>query len=743
MIFFPTERDILLSCLALLLCLSPSVASARLSAEASLNYTSYSISDNQNNRISANHFTQDYSLLYSKQGLLYNSRIGKYNVSLGYNWSALDTHSTSTAGNYDLSTNRGHIYYSGEILVDPKEVPLRFVAYSRDLTRNTFSSSEPPAMSSLFSNSGRLLGGSYLATGINDGLHIDSGATLVAGVKNGMTNGYNEILRHFPMIMLDYRDQIDRDLRSQTPIDTRLSRLAFVSLNKKDNWFHYRYITYNDYINPDNNFIEKQIQIGTVDQTLARRWIDFSNWIQVSTDLQFTKHDGKLSYANFQEVDLNFFTQAQRSNWEARSYNNFNRYREDMGKLTYRTTLPLNVYGTINPTLSWASRASYRESHDNYGAHTESLLGGYRVDAFKRSPFTFSHNLDVESSKSESSDLLVLSGGIETTSTVRLSRIYSVAASYNIKQSTQKYTSGSSDFLEQKLSLRAAYNPSNTVRITLRQDNEITNGTNLSFSSSVRDTSTSLPQYVAPRYGFVNSSPSHSYRSLTTLNTTWNPRARLDFGLTASEDMYYADNSSSSNITTISASVNYSNDRLKFSDSLNYVKGSYQLGEDTTTLSNDTTLSYYHSRNLDSRLALSVYRWTNSSTTNYSFNFEQQLNYAHFSNSGMSRKLFEFNETITHTNNPYQYYNNFYNNSRNARTSLSLGLKYYPLRQLVFSNGARYEYYNSLKNYSLIWYSSLAANFRLLQASVDYAQGKRQSDGLLEKKFTANVKKQF
>ena len=42
-----------------------------------------------------------------------------------------------------------------------------------------------------------------------------------------------------------------------------------------------------------------------------------------------------------------------------------------------------------------------------------------------------------------------------------------------------------------------------------------------------------------------------------------------------------------------------------------------------------------------------------------------------------------------------------------------------------------------------MWYASIGTNFRLFNASLDYFQGKRQSDGLIEKKFTANVKKSF
>ena len=725
----------------------PSSAVARLSAQAALNYTNYDVRNNSGRHLSAQSFTHDYSLLYEHAGNIYNSRIGKYNVSLGYNWSALDTSVKSDKGTESLQTNRGHILFSGELLLDPKEIPFRLTAYSRDMTQNTLITSDTPLIAGMTSQNGTLLGSPYLASGINDGIHINSGATLVAGVKNGMTNGYNEILRHLPMIMLDYSDQLNRDLRSQTPVDNRLTRLAFVSLNKKDNWFHYRYTTYDDYIDSYNNYKESQIQIGTVDHTLARRWIDFSNWLRVSTDLQLSRKTSLSMGQNYEEVDVNVFAHAQRRYWEARSFNNFNRYREENGKLTNRTTIPLYVSGVLNPEVSWSTRASYRETHDNTGAYLESMLAGYRVDAFKRSLFTLNQNLDVESTVSENSKMLVLSGGLETTSTPSFSRKLTLGAAYKIKNSNNRYSSSSTNFLEQKLSLDAGYTPSNQLRITLRQENEFTTGNNSIFNSNVRDSNTSIPQYVSPRSVGADSIGASSYRSLSSLVVTWNPLPRLNLGLNLIEDIFSSANTGSNNITTVSGTVSYSRDNLKFNDVITYARGNYQMDLNTTMFSNVASLEYAFNRNLDSKLAASYYRWTDANQISNSYDAEQHLNYRYFSNSGMSRRLFELNEVFTYSYSPVvnasPNANSSVTNNRTNRASLTLGFKYYPLRQLVLAGGSRYQYDDKIKNYSLMWYASIGTNFRLFNASLDYFQGKRQSDGLIEKKFTANVKKSF
>lgn len=760
---FSAIHHILFSSLvALVLCLCPVSASARLSAEASLNYSNYSVKDDRNNHLSAYSLSQDYSLLYSKSGLLYNSRLGRYDVSLGYNWSVLDSHTSSNVGNSDLSTNRGHIFYSGEILLDPKEIPIRLNAYSRDLTRNTFTTTDSAPVNAFFTkNDGRLLGNADLATGINDGVHIESGVTLIAGVKNGMTNGYNEILRHFPMIMIDYKDQINRDLRSESPVDNRLSRLAFVSLNKKDNWFHYRYTTYKDNIDSTNDYSERQFQLGTIDQNLSRRWIDFSNWLQVSADLQLTKRVNNNLALNYEESDLNLFFQARRSKWEARSYNNFNRYREENGKLTYHTSVPLHVYGVLNPEVSWSTRTSYRESHDNAGARLENLLAGYRVEGFKRSLFTLTHNLDVESSVSELSDMLVLSAGIETTSSKRFSQLFSHAASYSIKNTSQKGSLNNTDFLEQRLSLRSSYTPTNQLRFNFMQTNEFTSGKQSNFLTSVRDSNTSLPQYVSPRSGSADDMGSSSYHSVTSFSVAWNPLARLNIGLVINEDIFSSEKYKTSNITNVSAMLEYDNAVFRFNNTLTYSDGSSQINSNISYLNNVTTVQYKYSRNLDSRLMMIFNRNMENSVSSNSYDLEQRLDYTHYSYTGFSRKLFEINEMITYSSSP-GLVSNWYtvnninsantisssNNtavagSNGSRSSFSLGFKYYPLRQLVLSAGGRYQFDNNVNNYSLLWYSSVATNFRLFQASLDYYQGKRQSDGLLEKKFTANVKKVF
>ena len=330
----------------LLLTLLVDDAYSRLSGEANLSYIKYDSSD----KVSAHSLTQRYSLLYEKKGVLFDGRLAKYSVAFGYDWVDFDTTINTNGSSANRHRSNGHFLYNGEITVDPKEIPFRLHAYSRDMNRNIFLRDETRIYEN---NNPSMLGNLDITTGISNGLHTETGATLVMGVKNGMTNGYNEVLRHFPLLMLDFRDIINQDLKSTSPVNNRYSRLAFVSLNKKDNWFHYRLLNYQDFIDPSNNYRESQFQLGTIDHILQRRWIDFANWLSVSVDGQLTQRMNSLISSNNSEFDLNLFGIARRKNWEARSFANFNRVKENYGRVTYRTTVPLFVDGTLSADTIW------------------------------------------------------------------------------------------------------------------------------------------------------------------------------------------------------------------------------------------------------------------------------------------------------------------------------------------------------------------------------------------------------
>lgn len=729
----------------------PTKALCQLSAETELNYINYDVRDNSNQHLSSHSLTQRYSVLYQSEGKIMDNRLGKYKLALGYDWATFDTTIKSTnAGTENPQGSRGHILYRGEVLIDPKEIPFRLTAYSRDMSRTSFTQDSTSQATSINNSSTFSLTSPLLATGIQDGTHINSGATLVMGIKNGMTNGYNEILRHFPMLMLDFRDSINRDLKSTSPVNDRLSRLAFVSLNKKDNWFHYRLITYHDYINPDNNYKETQIQLGTVDQTMERRWIDFSNWLSVSADGQLTTRTSAQATSSIDtdshtEFDLNLFGIAQRSSWEARTFNNFNRNKEDNGIITYRTTIPVYANGSLSADTSWNTRFSYKDDHDNLNNKFSDVAGGYRIDTFKRSSFTLSQQLDLEKATTNNNEMLTVSAALETTSTSRFSRTVGLAASYNIRDYMYE-TPAKTNFLDQTLRATATYSPSNQTRWMLSQANRLTNGTSQFIYSDLQGSSVTSTQYYNPRNG-SNVSGS-TFQSTTALSFFWNPLARLNAGFTIDEDIYIPQNALRSYLTKITTTTDYTGTNFKLTSRNALSIESNKEREDANLFTSYNRADYTFNRNLDTHVSLTYSKVINSIDQNNQSNtlsYEQGLNYYYYKSGGISSKLFEINETIDHSeSNGVVTTSNYYNNTARTRTNnFSLGAKYYPIRQLILAAGTKYTFFNSFNDSALTYFGSLGLNYKLLQASLDYVYGTVKADGRVEKKLTANFRKIF
>lgn len=721
-------------------------ALAKLSAEAELRYLNYDSKDNSGQHLSSHSLTQRYSLLYQTAGKILDNRLGSYNLSLGYDWATLDTTFNSNNGKENFNISRGHILYSGEVNIDPKEIPLKFVAYSRDMTRTTFLDN-----TSVLSNNLRntQLISPQLPTSIMSGTHIESGATLVAGVKNGMTNGYNEILRHLPMLMLDYRDSINHDTSSAYPVDNRLSRLAFVSLNKKDNWFHYRILSYTDNITPSDSYKETQYQLGTIDQTMQRRWVDFSNWLMVSVDGQLTKRTStnkNFAPDNYTDFDLNLFSIARRSNWEARTFNNFNRHKEESGKITYHTRVPVYASGSVSSDTSWNARALYSENHDNNNNEFTDYAAGYRIDTFKRANFTLSQQLDLEKTISNSTEALVISGALETTSTSRFSRKLALAASYNIRNYDYKGSTignnSENKFLDQAFNASVNYTPSNQVRFALRQTNRMTSGSSQSIFSTV-DGSNPInnQQYVDPRNKSAVSG--NSFQSITDLSVNWNPLPRLYVSFSVNEDIYIPDQASKSYRTRFVNTIDYTDGKIKLTSRNEYFTD-YTEPTDTVTYNTYNRLYYTYNRNFNSYAGLS-YSKSTSDMDKYSYlSWEQGLNYYYYKSSGVTRKLFEIFESADYTETLSETINTTTTlNQKNNTTNLNLGARYYPIKQLTLAAGTRYSFLKNINDYTLTYYGSLALEFRLFQASIDYTSSRARADGRVEKRVSANVRKTF
>ncbi|WP_243689285.1 hypothetical protein [Geotalea toluenoxydans] len=404
------------------------VAQAAFVGEAELGYVDYRADVNGARSMDASAFRQRYSLLYSKADVLANGRLGKYRVSLGYEWAAVDSKIKEYSGLQtsveSSSVSAGHILFRGDVILSPQQLPIKFRAFSHDLKRASFSTIGYYGASNLIEPG--------ITNSVFAGTNIESGVYAEIGLKETMSQGSSSIFAQMPRLYIDYRDNIIKDLDSLSPIDSRMKKLSFVSLNKKDNWFHVRTINYIDYLRSTNDFKETQVILGTIDQHMDRKWVDFSNWIKLSADGQFIKHTEYND--NYESYELNLFGIASRSRWEARSFNTFRRTL-DLSGLTYDTKIPLYVSGYAGPDTDWRVRVSTEQSKVSLiqDYDTSDTLVSYRINTFKREAFTLAHTGAIESYEhTDIGKTLSLDARVEVASSRRFSTKVGIIGSYNI-----------------------------------------------------------------------------------------------------------------------------------------------------------------------------------------------------------------------------------------------------------------------------------------------------------------------
>jgi hypothetical protein len=747
-----------LLCLLVLLCvqLLSTPAHARLTGEAELGYVKYDSDVNGLNVNDAHSFQQRYSLLYSDARPLAGGRLGGYSVALGYEWGSFDSKMKTPflRDDVSLSDNRGHVLYEGEILIDPKELPLRFSAYSRDLNRMQFINNlMAPDPNRYFSNPRGMVNNLInpnMPADIINGTHISSGATLTLGVRNGLTNGYNEIFRYFPMILLDYRDEINKDTESKfNPVDTRLSRFAFVSLNKKDNWFHFRTTRYTDNLNSYNDWTEKAFQIGTVDQNMVRRWIDFSNWIKVSTDGVFTKRNATNHLDSFEGYDFNLFGVASREKWEARTFNTFSRVMEN-NQLRYDANVPLYITGSLGPETDWRARF-YDHEKKTKGKYLQPLtqdssdmLASLQINTFKRSPFTLTPTLSVEYITDYSNKTLAVEGSVETSSTRRFSPIYELYGRYGVKYfDSEPVGGGTSSYVNQEITGRISYVPSMVYRLDLEQSVQIASGTNPgNVGGSAVTVNSGFGYRGTDNFWRSNGLTVNDYvRSVTTLSGTWSPLARLQVSLAVSEDILSASGFPNDYITRVTNTINYSIAALTMRVSTRYSQ------EDSGNATNHKIesyglVSYQPNRNMDGSLNYNVTSEKLNSSTITTADLTQKFNYYLYRTNGVSRRLLEFNEEILYG----QRDSSFVTGGGNITKSLTLGVRYYPLQRLYMTASTQYSLTDPGNVKGWLYYGSVGLNYSKLQLSMDYSYGTQEGNFNLkrvEKRFSANMKKFF
>ena len=339
---------------------------AQVSGVVELRYGQHSAEEGGVDVIDAGHFTQKYSILVEKSGLFSKGKLGTYDLALGYEWNAIDATRDNDVS-VSVSNPLDKILYKGEVLIAPGGLPFRMHAFSYDLTPTTFIEED---FSIIFKDRSNFSPDAGTVVDFENSKNVITGLSLVAGLKNGDYSGrYRDLLTSMPRLLIDYR-QIDvEDTDSFTARNYTDRDLAFVSLNKRDNWFHYRVFTHEDHLDPTQNLEEQTFLLGNINHAYRREWVNLTNWIKVSTDLSYSEVKPNVTTSEEHRYDLNLFTRANRGTWQAANYTTYSRVRDDSSLEKY-IDVPFFAHGELSADTSWRYQLQLQQQEtDRYSGN--------------------------------------------------------------------------------------------------------------------------------------------------------------------------------------------------------------------------------------------------------------------------------------------------------------------------------------------------------------------------------------
>lgn len=737
-----------------------------LSGSAGLRYAQHIAEENGNQVLDASHFVQQYSILWSTQGKIKKGRVGEYNFSLGYEWSSVDL----DIDGEDIDGSKGvidnpfdKVLFRGDLLLAPGGLPFQMHLFSYDMEHSSLGYQE---LGELFADQDydRQSG---VASSVLNGSHVTSGLTLVAGVKNGVYSGkFRDLLTAMPKLFIDFRQDEVRDLKGRNPLSYVDRDLAFVSLNKNKNWFHYRFFTHEDRLSPENDFENQTYLIGTIDHVNRRQWIDLTNWIQVSTDLSYseTSPGGRSREDHQKRYDYNLFTSAQRSDWEGAAYTSFSRIRDDRS-LEKRLSVPILANGRLNRESTWRVRIENQHEQEDYfetgSVDTESnlFLSG-RLDMFSQSRYMVSPVLEAEYKEGARSDGYALRLGAEGYSNKRYRSDSEVFGSYLLSFFDGTSSSGAeTSYWEQQLLGRYSKDLNSDLRAGAEQELIYGSG---DYASDVADF-IRADVSILPSVDQSGTQASGSYyRTISHLFVDHRPASRVYNRFSFTYD-YVSSSVDSGGQFSVGHNLNYYGRDLKAAVSTELIIGTSlheSFGSDTdveviggtslvrqsgtvvSSLESDWRLDYSPDRSRQHALDVELeWREFEIGGSDQRYKVTQLYEYTFWKDRGLLRKVASLGEEIEYEN---------YTPSSDESSSLfscTLFSEFYPTRQTLLGLRLRYELDTTSETDTLLMFFSAGIDFEKFQLEFDYAYGTRTA-GLsqperIEHKWEMQVKKIF
>lgn len=747
-------RFFLATLLALGFLVVPAVsARAELQGTAELSYAQYKRQEGGQTTVDANHFSQQYSLLWSERGLIEGGRGGRYELAVGGEFNALK----SKVNDRDISLDSTKVLYNGDVLIAPGGLPFRLHLYSYDLHRTTFldDSVNPLDRQTLLQPN--------ISTDFNNGQHYVTGATLLLGIRNGSYLGrYRDILSMFPRILLDYREVYVRDMKALQPAHYRDRKLAFVSLNKKDNWLHYRVTDYTDYQNHNNDYQTRSWMLGTVDQTLMRRWINMTNWIRVSADGSYTTKDQNLgTQPNEKRYDLNLFSIAQRSSWGVNNFTSLQRIAYS-DRIKRQLDIPVFANGLISRDTSWRLRMVGRKEDQSYfddavvDQKDDDLYLSGQFTTFQTRPYTLTPKLEAEARDQDITKGQAVRGTLEMASNSLYLPKVSWFASYSLgyfggEDKSAPVGQRELSAWEQVLTGKAETMLSRRLRSSIQERLIYFDGdANASLSDQIRPEAAGdlvgTTQTTTQVNGKVYRSTSNlrfeyeRWRLRNALQVTYDflhRQGRNDDQWIFQHDLFYSGRTFRARMgNTLTIGQEPGGETFASGNSNN--SGSQSLAFQGTA-----DKAWYHFTDIDyspgrawQASLRGDYYWRSLANGNaQSLRLRQKFQYNWYTVNGLVRKLVQLEERIESQwddvpQQPRSHYNEY-----------SLLLDYFPINRILLGARAHYYDYAGGSDGALVWGLISQFNFPKLQLVMTYDAG--TADNVDEQRWEVSVRKIF
>ncbi len=753
-------------CLLLLLLVFPAVsfsARGKLTGSAELMFAGQTSATAGVKTLDASHFVQQYSLLWTKQDKISNGRLGRYNITLGYDWRWVD--SEINGNKVAIENPLDKLLYRGEITLAPGGLPFRMHAFSYDMHQTTFNSVD---LGLLFANDEQSTSRRGIVNNINNGTHITTGVRLEAGVSNGHYQGqYRDLLANLPRFMIDYKQRVVQDVKGPNPLDYVDRDLAFVSLNKKNNWIHYRRFEHEDKINADQNNSENSFMLGTIDQTDRRQWVNLTNWINVSADISYTESDyspNLAATADSTRYDINLFAKATRTRWQLDNFTSYSRIGTH-NRLEHTLHVPFYSRGELNRDTHWRFQLeANRYATDQISSlETENSDGLYmrgQLDTFRQARYIMRPMLELETKSGSKGQGQSARLGMELFSSSQYRSETDIFAGYSALYSTGSGVNEPNvSFTEHVLTMRMEDRLSSLWRVGIGE--EIIYGSGR-YDNTVADRIGAVLSTTGILDGGAQAFGDSLIKSVTSAFADLVLPSGLRNHFEANYELLESDTLSGSQLS-LSHRLDYARNGMSINFLNNYVDGSGLSGSNLDSSSGVAALIDSSSTNGDdfSNSFSSALRFNYAPGRSSNFNLqleyegshykvngsverssvEQTYEYTFWHNRGRIRKLLVLGETVEYSKGEGVA------NEPEGLLVYSVFSSYYPTSKTLLSARLRYEKTDLDDTETLLTFLSAGVDFSKFQASVDYSYGRRPetstSSEVLEHKWEVTVKKTF